>query len=215
MTIFCSECGTQSKTGTKFCISCGNKLSEVNKQEEVRDKDKKSELSIVENVDYDEVLKDKKKPTIVTSIDVEPTIATKTESKPVVTEPVRSSVPEQRINSSPPSSDTTPRLADGSPDYGEIGRRAAEEAIANMDTDAIVAKAYKTSAKSQRRNAIISLIIGIIVFGGGMVALETDIFIFLLIAGILMIAFAVFMFILSSQNKKYYKEKMEEIQRKQ
>ena len=48
-----------------------------------------------------------------------------------------------------------------------------------------------------------------------MVALETDIFIFLLIAGILMIAFAVFMFILSSQNKKYYKEKMEEIQRKQ
>ena len=103
MTIFCSECGTQSKTGTKFCISCGNKLSEVNKQEEVRDKDKKSELSIVENVDYDEVLKDKKKPTIVTSIDVEPTIATKTESKPVVTEPV--TTPKPTTDSKEPTSE--------------------------------------------------------------------------------------------------------------
>jgi len=177
MAKFCDKCGEKTDPGMQFCNSCGNKLISDNEET------KKTELKIVENVD--EVLKkEKKRPTIVMSYGAEPTTTQKIETKPIIetkqpkVEKAVSYTPVKTVDTSTTESDT-PLKADGSIDYGEIGRKAAEEAAANLDYDQISVNANKTAYKKNIRTTIIGAVLTIIFIGAGVIALETDAMIYL------------------------------------
>jgi len=89
-------------------------------------------------------------------------------------------------------------------DYEKI----AAEAVASTSSEANqnLSNIYKEASKKNRNNAIIALVISILFIGSGFIALDIGVGIYLLIAGVLVLAFAVFMFVLARENKKNYEE---------
>ncbi|MHA1462740.1 MAG: zinc-ribbon domain-containing protein, partial [Candidatus Heimdallarchaeota archaeon] len=89
-------------------------------------------------------------------------------------------------------------------DYEKI---AAEAVVStSSEPNQNLSNIYKEESKKNRNKAIIALVISILFIGSGFIALDIGVGIYLLIAGVLVLAFAVFMFVLARENKKNYEE---------
>ena len=88
-------------------------------------------------------------------------------------------------------------------DFDKIAAEAAakhDEIVASAVASA--KKKSRESAGKTRNTGIVTLIFAILLFIGGAVALQTEIAIYLLIAGILMLLFSICMFSIARSNKK-------------
>ena len=94
-------------------------------------------------------------------------------------------------------------------DYEKIAEEAVASTMANQDQ--IVTNAHKTASKKNRNTAILALVFSILLIGAGFVALDAGVGLYLLIAGVLVLAFAVFMFVVAREDKKMSEEKTEQV----
>ena len=99
---------------------------------------------------------------------------------------------------------TNERAIVDSIDYEKIAAEAVTSTSSEPNQN--LSNIYKEQSKKNRNQAIIALVISILFIGSGFIALDIGVGIYLLIAGVLVLAFAVFMFVLARENKKNYEE---------